>query len=73
MLEAIERFLHILMISRHKFLQHCQTLLGRIPPQHRAQGINCHLTLAEVGAVTDVADVRLQLFDNLLRVRQLLR
>ena len=57
----------------HKLLQHCQALLRRITPQHRTQGINRHLALAEVGAVTDVADVRLQLFDDLLRVRQLLR
>ena len=57
----------------HKLLQQCQTLLRRITPQNRTQGVNSHLTLAEIGAVADIPNVRLQLFDDLLRVRQLLR
>ena len=70
---AVVKSLFMVLPLRHKLLQQCQTLLRRIPPQHRTQGINRHLTLAEVGAVADVPNVRLQLFDDLLRVRQLLR
>ena len=58
---------------RHKLFQQCQTLLGRIPPQHRTQGINRHLTLAEVGAITNIPDVPLKFFYNLPRTCFLLQ